>query len=143
MVGTPALWFAFGPAMLWMVWRMLAHRDWRAGAVLVGIAAGWLSWFVNQERTIFIFYMSPVVPFFVMAVALALGDVLGRARDTVVRRQLGLAAISLYVTLVVLNFGFFYPILPGCRWPTTSGCPGCGSPPGCDPRRLGPPATGW
>ena len=113
MVGTPALWFAFGPAMLWMVWRMLAHRDWRAGAVLVGIAAGWLSWFVNRERTMFIFYMSPVVPFFVMAVALALGDALGRARDTVVRRQLGLAAISLYVALVVLNFGFFYPILTG------------------------------
>lgn len=113
MVGTPALWFAFAPAMLWMVWRMLAHRDWRAAAVLVGISAGWLSWFVNLERTMFIFYMAPVLPFFVMAVTLTLGDVLGRVRDTVVRRQLGLGAISLYVALVVLNFAYFYPILTG------------------------------
>ncbi len=113
MVGTPALWFAFAPAMLWMVWRMLAHRDWRAAAVLVGISAGWLSWFINLERTMFIFYMAPVAPFFVMAVALTLGDVLGRARDSVLRRQLGLGAISVYVALVVLNFVYFYPILTG------------------------------
>ncbi|MDQ3465940.1 MAG: phospholipid carrier-dependent glycosyltransferase [Actinomycetota bacterium] len=113
MVGTPALWFAFAPAMLWMVWRTVAHRDWRAAAVLVGISAGWLSWFINLERTMFIFYMAPVAPFFVMAVALTLGDVLGRARDSEVRRQLGLAAISLFVALVVLNFVYFYPILSG------------------------------
>ena len=113
MVGTPALWFAFAPAMVWMVWRMLAHRDWRAAAVLVGISAGWLSWFANLERTMFIFYMAPVVPFFVMAVALMLGDVLGRARDSALRRQFGLGAISLYIALVVLNFVYLYPILTG------------------------------
>ncbi len=61
----------------------------------------------------FIFYMAPVAPFFVMAVALTLGDVLGRARDSEIRRQLGLAAISLFVALVVLNFVYFYPILSG------------------------------
>ncbi|CAN5741496.1 phospholipid carrier-dependent glycosyltransferase [soil metagenome] len=113
MVGTPALWLVFAPALLWMVWRLLAHRDWRAGAALVGIAAGWLSWFVNLERTMFIFYMAPVVPFFVMAVTLALGDVLGRASDGPIRRQLGLGALSLYVGLVLVNFGYFLPVLTG------------------------------
>lgn len=113
MVGTPALWFAFAPALLWMVWRLLAHRDWRAGAALVGIAAGWLSWFVNLERTMFIFYMAPVVPFFVMAVTLALGDVLGRATDGPTRRQLGLGVLCLYLGLVLVNFGYFFPILTG------------------------------
>ncbi|MBA3523725.1 MAG: phospholipid carrier-dependent glycosyltransferase [Geodermatophilaceae bacterium] len=113
MVGTPALWFAFAPALLWMVWRTLAHRDWRAAAALVGIAGGWLSWFTNLERTMFIFYMAPVVPFFVIAVTLALGDVLGRARDSDARRQFGLGALCLYLSLVVVNFIWFYPILTG------------------------------
>ena len=117
MIGTPALWFAFGPALLWMVWRLVAHRDWRAGAILVGIAAGWLSWFVNLDRTMFIFYMSPVLPFFVMAVALTLADLLGRAGDSDVRRQLGLGAVCLYLALVVVNFAFFYPILTGLPLP--------------------------
>ena len=113
MVGTPALWFAFAPALLWMVWRLLAYRDWRAAAALVGISAGWLSWFANLERTMFIFYMAPVVPFFVMAVTLALGDVLGRADAGATRRQLGLGALCLYLAVVLLNFAFFFPILTG------------------------------
>ena len=27
MVGTPTLWFAFAPALLWLVWRIVARRD--------------------------------------------------------------------------------------------------------------------
>ncbi|CAN5257952.1 phospholipid carrier-dependent glycosyltransferase [soil metagenome] len=113
MVGTPALWFVFVPATLWMTWRLLAHRDWRAAAVLVGIAAGWLTWFTNLDRTMFIFYMAPAVPFFIMAVTLLLGDVLGRASDSESRRQLGLGAVCLFVALVAVSFGYFYPILSG------------------------------
>ena len=75
MVGTPTLWFAFAPAMLWLVWRIVARRDPAAITVAVGIAAGWLTWFINLERTMFIFYMAPVLPFFVLAVTLALQDV--------------------------------------------------------------------
>ena len=78
MVGTPTLWFAFAPAMLWLVWRIVARRDPAAITVAVGIAAGWLTWFLNLDRTMFIFYMAPALPFFVLAVTLALQDVLGR-----------------------------------------------------------------
>ena len=80
MIGTPALWFAFAPALLWLIWRIVARRDPAALTVAVGIAAGWLTWFINLDRTMFIFYMAPAVPFFVLAVTLALQDVIGRAR---------------------------------------------------------------
>ena len=117
MVGTPTLWLAFAPAMLWLLWRIVARRDPAAITVAVGIAAGWLTWFVNLERTMFIFYMAPVLPFFVLAVTLALQDVLGRQtgpdRATPFRRQLGLGAVSLYLAVVALTFVFFYPVLTG------------------------------
>ena len=53
------------------------------------------------------------MPFFVLAVTLALQDVLGRPDDDPVRRQVGLAAVCLYVALVAATFVFFYPVLTG------------------------------
>ena len=113
MVGTPTLWFAFAPALVWLLWRIAARRDPAAITVAVGIAAGWLTWFINLERTMFVFYMAPVLPFFVMAVTLALQDVIGRPWADRWRRQVGLAVVCLYVALVAATFVFFYPILAG------------------------------
>lgn len=113
LAGTPVLWFAFVPAVVWLVWLAVSRLDWRAVAVLAGIAAGWLTWFVNLERTMFLFYMAPVVPFFILAVTLALGSALGRANDSELRRQIGLVLVSMFVALVIVNFFFLHPILVG------------------------------
>jgi len=113
MVGTPTLWLAFTPALVWLAWRIAARRDPAAIVVAVAIAAGWLTWFVNLDRTMFIFYMAPVVPFFVLGVTLVLQDVLGPRTAEPWRRQLGLAAVSVYVAVVAATFVFFYPVLTG------------------------------
>jgi dolichyl-phosphate-mannose-protein mannosyltransferase len=113
MVGTPTLWFAFAPALLWVLWRVVARRDPAALVVAVAIAAGWLTWFINLDRTMFIFYMAPVVPFFVLGVTLVLQDVLGPPQAGALRRQVGLSVVSLYVAVVAMTFVFFYPLLTG------------------------------
>jgi dolichyl-phosphate-mannose--protein O-mannosyl transferase len=113
MVGTPTLWFAFAPALLWTVWRIVARRDPAAILVAVAVGAGWLTWFLNPDRTMFIFYMAPVVPFFVLAITLALQDVLGAHSPEPWRRQVGLGAVCLYVAIVAATFVFFYPVLTG------------------------------
>jgi len=113
MVGTPTLWFAFAPAMVWLGWRVVARRDPAATTALVAIAAGWLTWFINLDRTMFIFYMAPAAPFFVLAVTLVLQDVLGPARAEPLRRQVGLGLVCGYVALVAATFAFFYPVLTG------------------------------
>ena len=113
MVGTPTLWFAFVPALAWLGWRILARRDPAAITVAVAIAAGWLTWFINLERTMFIFYLAPAVPFFVLAVTLVLQDVMGGARADQWRRQLGLGVVCVYLAVVVATFVFFYPVLAG------------------------------
>jgi dolichyl-phosphate-mannose--protein O-mannosyl transferase len=113
MVGTPTLWFAFAPALAWLVWRMVARRDPAAILAAVAIAAGWLTWFINLERTMFSFYIAPAVPFLVLAVTLVLQDALGPATADPLRRQIGLGAVCLYVALVAATFVYFYPILTG------------------------------
>ena len=117
LVGTPVLWFAFVPAALWMIWLLVSRLDWRAGIVLGGIAAGWLSWLINLERTMFLFYMAPAAPFFILAITLTLGSVLGRPQDSPLRRQIGLFAVSVYVGMVILNFVWLHPILIGSPLP--------------------------
>ncbi|SFK84764.1 dolichyl-phosphate-mannose--protein mannosyltransferase [Geodermatophilus ruber] len=113
MVGTPTLWFAFAPALVWLAWRLVARRDPAALTVTVAIAAGWGTWFLSPERTMFVFYMAPVLPFFVLAVVLVLQDVLGRPGVERWRRQVGLAVVSLYVGVVAATFVFFLPVLTG------------------------------
>jgi dolichyl-phosphate-mannose-protein mannosyltransferase len=113
MVGTPVLWFAFVPASLWLLWRIAARRDPAAGVVAVAIAAGWGTWLLNLERTMFIFYMAPVLPFFVLAVTLVLQDVLGSAHEDRLRRRVGLGVVCLYLALVAVSFVYFYPVLTG------------------------------
>ena len=79
----------------WLIWRIVARRDPAAILVATAIVAGWVTWFVNLDRTMFIFYMAPAVPFFVLAITLALQDVIGprdaagRWTGDVLRRQVG------------------------------------------------------
>jgi dolichyl-phosphate-mannose--protein O-mannosyl transferase len=112
-VGTPTLWFLFAPAMLWLIWRIVARRDPAALVPAVAIVAGWLTWFVNPDRTMFIFYMAPAVPFFVLAITLVLQDVLGRPDAGRLRRQIGLGAVAFSVAVIAATFAFFYPVLVG------------------------------
>jgi dolichyl-phosphate-mannose--protein O-mannosyl transferase len=113
MAGTPTLWLGFAPAMLWLVWRIVARRDPAAITVAVALAAGWLTWFINPDRTMFIFYIAPALPFFVLAVTLVMQDVLGPRTAPSWRRQIALGAVCLYVAAVAVNFVYLYPILTG------------------------------
>lgn len=112
-LGQPALWWAFLPAVVWCIWLLISRLDWRAGAVLMAFVAGWGSWLVNTERTMFFFYAVPLVPFLVIGVTLLLGDVLGRASAGETRRSVGLAVVCCYVALVIVNFIWLWPILSG------------------------------
>src|SRR5215475_12561620 len=74
-IGTPAIWWAAIPALIaCLVWWLL-RRDWRAGAVLAGVAAGWLPWFWfywHDRRTEFFYYAVAFDPFLVIGIALCL-----------------------------------------------------------------------
>ncbi len=110
-IGNPVIWWAAllalpATAVLW-----IGRRDWRAGAILAGMAAGWLPWFMWSERPIFYFYAVVFVPFLVLAVTLCLGVVLGPADAPATRRKVGAIAVGGYVLLVLAVFAWLYPVL--------------------------------
>jgi dolichyl-phosphate-mannose--protein O-mannosyl transferase len=131
------MWWAFVPMLLWLAWHWITTRDWRAAAVWVAFVAGWLVWFQNLDRTMFLFYMAPLVPFLVIGLTLALGTAMGprlparptrdpeavddpypsdaeiayeRARR---RRMWGTIAVCAYLALVVADFAWMWPLFTG------------------------------
>ncbi|MDQ1643905.1 MAG: dolichyl-phosphate-mannose-protein mannosyltransferase [Cryptosporangiaceae bacterium] len=112
-LGNPVLWWAFLPALAGTAWRWIARRDWAAGAILVGTAAGILPWLAYPGRTMFFFYALPALPFMVLAVTVVLGMVLGKANAELDRRMAGAILVGAYLLLVAGAFAFFYPIYTG------------------------------
>ncbi|HEX4817038.1 MAG TPA: phospholipid carrier-dependent glycosyltransferase [Nonomuraea sp.] len=113
-VGTPALWYGALPALLALIAWYVATRDWRAGATLLAFAAGWLPWFyyaVADDRTMYLFYMIPVVPFMVLAIVLVAGLILGSRHAPPARRAAGAAAVGAFALIVLINFWWLYPVL--------------------------------
>ncbi|WP_049579884.1 dolichyl-phosphate-mannose--protein mannosyltransferase [Streptomyces sp. SBT349] len=116
-LGTPLLWWAACFALAYGAYRWLFRRDWRAGAVLCAVAAGYLPWFMYQERTIFYFYAVVLVPFLCLAVTMMIGALLGPPGCSERRRVAGIVAAGVLVLLVVWNFIYFHPIYTGTELP--------------------------
>ncbi|HVF19770.1 MAG TPA: phospholipid carrier-dependent glycosyltransferase [Mycobacteriales bacterium] len=110
-VGTPAIWWAAIPAFVALAWAWVSKRDWRAAAILVTIGGTYLPWFLESDRTMFLFYALPLVPFMALALAYCAGMAIGRPEDSVRRRRIGAGFVGAYLALVVANFLYLYPIL--------------------------------
>nr|WP_027501131.1 phospholipid carrier-dependent glycosyltransferase [Rhodococcus sp. UNC363MFTsu5.1] len=111
LIGTPAIWWLALPMLAWALWRTVVSKDWRYAAVLTGYGAGLLPWFVTMDRQMYFFYAVALAPFLVMGLALALGEIIGRARASAERRGTGLLAVCLYLGLVIANFIWLWPVL--------------------------------
>ncbi|MGK5627138.1 dolichyl-phosphate-mannose--protein mannosyltransferase [Streptomyces sp. URMC 123] len=119
-IGTPLLWWAACFALLYLLYRWALRRDWRAGAILCAVAAGWLPWFLYQERTIFLFYAVVFVPFLCLAVAMMIGAILGPPGSSERRRVLGAIGAGVLVLLIAWNFVYFFPLYTGQPIPVDS-----------------------
>ena len=94
----------------------MATRDWRAGAVLLALAVGWLPWFyyaIADNRTMFQFYALPMVPFMILALVLVAGLLLGTGGASQRRRLGGAVVVGAFTLLALINFGWLYPVLAG------------------------------
>jgi dolichyl-phosphate-mannose--protein O-mannosyl transferase len=136
-VGNPALWWATIPALVAVIWVWISRRDWRAAGIVTAFAWGYLPWIFYElgtvhtdpactpagdcHRTMFLFYMTANIPFMVLAVTMAIGLVMGRRGMSDLRRATGLTVTAGYLSIVVILFYFFYPILaarniPQSQW---------------------------
>lgn len=109
-LGTMVIWWAAVLGLLVVAFMWLFARDWRAGAALSGIIAGYLPWFLYQDRTIYSFYAVAFVPWVVLTVTYCLSLVLGSTEASERRRRIGLALVIGFVLLALLWFTWFYPV---------------------------------
>ena len=124
-IGTPLIWWGGTLALLFCLgWWLLGlvgdlafsrvpRRDWRAGAVLLGVVAGWLPWIWyawHDNRTEFYYYAIAFDPFMIIAITLCLGLIIGPTRASPGRRAIGAVAAGGYLVAVLLNLAYLYPV---------------------------------
>jgi dolichyl-phosphate-mannose-protein mannosyltransferase len=112
-IGTPLIWWSSMLALLFCLGWWLLHRDWRPGAVLLGVVVGWGPWFPLVTRTKFYYYALEFEPFLILSIVLCLGLILGPAAASVRRRSIGAGVVGAYVLCVLIMFWYFYAILAG------------------------------
>jgi dolichyl-phosphate-mannose-protein mannosyltransferase len=113
-IGTPAIWWASILALIFCLCWWISRRDWRAGAILLAVGAGWLPWFwfaLHDNRTEYYFYAVAFLPYLVMAITLCLGLIIGPTMAAPGRRATGAIVAGAYLLLVLANFAFLYPVL--------------------------------
>jgi dolichyl-phosphate-mannose-protein mannosyltransferase len=112
-IGTPAIWWGSILMLLGSLWLWISRRDWRGLAVVLLVAASILPWVPSDlhKRTMFLFYALPALPFMCLGLALMAGWALGPATASARRRATAATAIGIYVSVVILNFVYLYPIL--------------------------------
>ena len=123
-IGTPAIWWASALALAFCLYWWISRRDWRAGAVLLAVAGGWLPWFWfawHDNRTEYYYYAVAFVPYLVMAITLCLGLIIGPATAPPGRRAAGAVVAGAYLLLVLADFAFMYPVfaaqvIPYAAW---------------------------
>jgi dolichyl-phosphate-mannose--protein O-mannosyl transferase len=123
-LGNPVLWWAGVAAVVVALLAWALRRDWRAGALLVPLAAGWLPWLAFQDRLhVFTFYAVAFVPYIVLAVTYSLGLLIGPPEASRRRRAWGAGIAATYVVSVIAVSAWFWPMWVGDvmtveRWQT-------------------------
>ncbi len=118
-IGNPAIWWVSVPALLFCLGWWLVRRDWRAGAAVLCVLAGWATWLPFHTRTKFYYYALEFEPFIIIAIVLCLGLIIGPATARLGRRVTGSVLTGSYVLAALVLFWYFYPILSGKVIPYT------------------------
>lgn len=112
-LGNPAIWWVGIAALVAMVALWAVRRDWRAALIVVGFLFNFVPWLLFPDRTKFIFYALPLLPFLVLALTALAGLALGPPNATRGRRTGGAVGVCLYALVVLALFAYFHPIWVG------------------------------
>ena len=116
-LANPIIWWAAAAAAFYLLYRLIRYREWRAGLILTGVAAGYLPWLLYPERTVFQFYAIAFEPFLILGLTLAIGIILGGRTDPTRRRLSGIRLVAVFLISAVLVSAYFYPLWTGMPVP--------------------------
>lgn len=109
-IPNPVLWWAGVAAVLYLLVRVFLRRDWQSALVLTGVAATYVPWLFFPERTIFQFYTVVIVPFMMIALAMALRDLAAPRDPDRLRRTLGQWVVIIAVVVFAAFSVWYYPV---------------------------------
>ena len=112
-LGNPLIWWAGTLAIMQQIWLSITKRDNRAIAIVLMFMAAWAPWLLFQQRTVFSFYAIAFLPYMVLALASACGQVLGPVVAFGRQRARRAFGVGAFVTSTVLLSAFFYPLWAG------------------------------
>ncbi|HEX6231262.1 MAG TPA: phospholipid carrier-dependent glycosyltransferase [Actinomycetota bacterium] len=107
--GNPAIFWGAVLAIPYTAVTWFRTRDWRAGFVVVSVVSLYLPWFF-VPRPQFLFYATPISPFFVLACVYALRE-LSELRVEGARERPFVPLAAGLVLIAVGMFAFFWPML--------------------------------
>jgi dolichyl-phosphate-mannose-protein mannosyltransferase len=116
-LANPLIWWAATAALFYLIYRLVRYREWRVGAILAGVAAGYLPWLLYLNRTVFQFYTIAFEPYLILGLVFVMGLALGSRSDATWRRVGGIRVVAVFLGLAVLLSAFFYPVWTGMRVP--------------------------
>ena len=106
-MGNPLVWWAGIPAFLYILYRVLNHRDRKAAFLLVGYFAQYLPWMFISRLT-FLYHYFPGVVFVVLMIFYSLSCLREKLPAKVFR-----SILAIYLTGIIELFLLFYPVLSG------------------------------
>ncbi len=109
--GNPAIFWGALLAIPWTAYAWWSRRDWRAGFIVVAILFLYAPWFL-VSRPQFLFYATPITPFFVLACLYFVRD-LSEMHVAGSRSRPYLPIAVAFVVVSVALFVFFWPVLTG------------------------------
>lgn len=112
-IANPLIWWAATAALFYLVYRVIRFREWRAGLILTGMAAGYLPWLLYPTRTVFQFYSIAFEPYMILGLTMVIGLILGSKTDSSWRRETALRLVLVFLVLAVLLSIFFWPLWTG------------------------------
>lgn len=109
--GNPAIFWGAILAVPYAAFAWWRARDWRAGFVVVAVLFLYVPWFF-VSRLQFLFYATPITPFFVLACVYAVRD-LSQMRVAGATARPYLPVAVAFVIVSVGLFIFFWPVMTG------------------------------
>ncbi|KQS14907.1 hypothetical protein ASG04_02500 [Curtobacterium sp. Leaf183] len=116
-IANPFIWYPAVAAVVALLVLFITRRKWEYGFVVMGVAAGYLPWLLYVDRTVFQFYTVAFEPYMVMALAAAVGLLLGSREDPRPRRTLAIVWVGVYLLVVVLASAYWYPMWTAMQMP--------------------------
>jgi dolichyl-phosphate-mannose-protein mannosyltransferase len=116
-IANPFIWYAAVIACVVLTVLFFTRRRWEYGFVMLGVAAGYLPWLLYIGRTVFQFYTIAFEPYMAMALAAAIGLVLGSRTDARRRRTRRIVLVGVYLFVACAATVYWYPMWTAMKMP--------------------------